>query len=214
MPQVVPLDPADLEQRRFLAALRAGEGGDNYWVGFSGVDLSNAPRDRWGFPQWGGKVTREGPTHAAGAYQFQPGTWRNIARKYGLDFSKPSDQDAGAWYNAQERYARETGRSLDEDLNAGLFEKVRGALSREWTSLRDNPKRFLAVLVGNSSAEIAPGPTDTSGTPSFWTSPVQAASAYFVRGGLILVGVVILLVALWALLSQNNLVPQAISLGK
>ena len=176
--------------------------------------MRNAPRDRWGFPQWAGKVTREGPTHAAGAYQFQPGTWRGIASRYGLNFANPADQDAGAWYNAQERYARETGgRSLDADLDAGLFDKIRGALSREWTSLRDNPRQFLDIVSGGVAAELEPGATDTSGTPPFWSSPVQAASAYFVRGGLILVGVAILLVALWALLSQNNLVPNAIKLG-
>lgn len=214
MPQVVPLNPNDVQQRNFLAALRAGEGGSDYWVGFSGVDLRNAPRDRYGFPQWSGKVTREGPTHAAGAYQFQPGTWRGIARKYGLNFANPSDQDAGAWYNAQERYARETGgRSLDADLDAGLFEQVRKALAREWTSLRDNPRQFLNVLASGASAELAPGATDTTGTPSFFESPIQAAASYFVRGGLILVGVVILLVALWALLSQSDLVPNAIKLG-
>lgn len=215
MPSVVPYNTSDPEQRRFLAALRAGEGGNDYWVGFGGANLKSAPRDRYGFPQWSGKRTAEGPTHAAGAYQFQPGTWRGIASRYGLNFANPYDQDQGAWFNAQERYARETGgRSLDADLDAGLFERVRSALSREWTSLRDNPRQFLDVLSGGASAELEPGPTDTSGTPSFWTSPIQAASSYFVRGGLILVGVVILLVALWALLSQNNLVPQAISLGK
>lgn len=211
----VPLNSGDPEQRNFLAALRAGEGGDNYWIGFGGADLSGARRDQYGFPQWAGRVTREGPTHAAGAYQFQPGTWRGIARKYGLNFANPQDQDAGAWYNAQERYARETGgRSLDADLDAGLFEQIRQGLSREWTSLRDNPRQFLNILTGGASAELAPGATDTSGTPSFFESPIQAAASYFVRGGLILVGVAILLVALWALLSQNNLVPQAISLGK
>lgn len=211
----VPLNSGDPEQRNFLAALRAGEGGDNYWIGFGGADLSSARRDRYGFPQWAGRVTREGPTHAAGAYQFQPGTWRAIASRYGLNFANPQDQDAGAWYNAQERYARETGgRSLDADLDAGLFEQIRQGLSREWTSLRDNPRQFLNILTGGASAELAPGATDTSGTPSFFESPIQAAASYFVRGGLILVGVAILLVALWALLSQNNLVPQAISLGK
>lgn len=218
MPNTVPLNSGDVEQQRFLAALRAGEAskrGDPYSTGFSDIDLSNAPRDRYGFPIWGGKVTREGPTHAAGAYQFQPGTWRAIAARYGLNFSSPRDQDAGAWYNAQERYARETGgRSLDADLDAGLFEQIRGALSREWTSLRDNPRQFLEVLTNGASAELAPGATDTTGTPGFFESPFAATSAYFVRGALILTGIAILLVALWALLSQNNLIPQAISLGK
>lgn len=211
--KVVSYNTGDPEQRRFLAALRAGEGGDNYWIGFGGTDLRSKPRDRWGFPQWEGRRTAEGPTHAAGAYQFQPGTWRGIASRYNLDFSNPFDQDQGAWYNAQERYARETGgRSLDADLDAGMFEQIRRALSREWTSLRDNPSKFLNIVANGAASEVAPGPTDTSGTPSFWTSPIQAASSYFVRGGLILVGAVILLVALWALLNNGSIVPKAIPL--
>lgn len=212
MPQIVSLDTSDVEQRRFLAALRAGEGGDDYWIGFGGTDLESAPRDRFGFPQWPGRVTREGPTHAAGAYQFQPGTWGNIAKKYNLNFANPFDQDQGAWYNAQERYARETGRSLDADLDAGLFEQIRRGLSREWTSLRDNPTRFLEIVSNGAGAELSPGPTSPGGTPSIFTNPIGAASSYFVRGGMILVGAVILLVALWFLLSRNDLLPGAISL--
>lgn len=209
--KVVSYDSGDVEQRRFLAALRAGEGGDNYWIGFGGTDLKSAPRDQWGFPKWSGKVTAEGPTHAAGAYQFQPGTWKGVAAKYNLNFANPFDQDQGAWFNAQERYARETGgRSLDADLDEGLYDKVRGALSREWTSLRDNPGRFLNIVSGGAGAELTPGPTDTSGTPSFFESPLQAASGYFVRGGLILVGIAVLLVALWALLNNGSIVPKSI----
>ncbi len=213
MPEVVPYNSSDAEQRRFLAALRAGEGGNDYWVGFGGKNLQSAPRDQYGFPQWQGAVTREGPTHAAGAYQFQPRTWKGIASRYGLNFANPYDQDQGAWFNAQERYARATGRSLDEDLNAGAFERIRSALSREWTSLRDNPGRFLDILRGGAAAEAMPGPTDTSGTPSVFTSPIQAASAYFIRGSMIFVGAIILLVALWFLLSRANVLPNAISLG-
>lgn len=214
MPQIVSLDTGDVEQRRFLAALRAGEGGDDYWIGFGGSNLKSAPRDRYGFPQWAGKVTREGPTHAAGAYQFQPRTWRNIADKYNLNFANPFDQDQGAWYNAQERYARETGgRSLDSDLDAGLFEQIRRGLAKEWTSLRDNPSQFLNIVSSGAGAELSPGPTDSTGTPSFFTSPIEAASTYFIRGSMILVGVAILLVALWALLSRSDLLPQTVSLG-
>lgn len=205
MADIVAYNQSDAEQRAFLAAVRAGEGGDNYWIGFGGKDLSKSARDQYGFPQWGGAVTGEGPTHAAGAYQFQPGTWREVASKYGLNFSNPFDQDSGAWYNAQRKYAANTGgASLDADLDAGLFEKVRSALKQEWTSLRDNPQKFLSTIASGAGAEMQPGATDTSGTPSFFSSPVQAAGAYFVRGGMILVGTVILLVALWALLSRTD----------
>ena len=214
MGDIVSFNRSDPEQAAFLAAVRAGEGGSNYSIGFGGKDLSGAPRDVYGFPQWGGAVTSEGPTHAAGAYQFQPGTWKAVAAKYNLNFANPGDQDSGAWYNAQQKYSSNTGgRSLDADLDAGMFEQVRSALSREWTSLRDNPSRFLDVLKGGASAEMTPGATDTTGTPSFFTSPLEAASTYFVRGGMILVGAVVLAIALWALLSKADFIPNAVSLG-
>ena len=132
-----------------------------------------------------------------------------------MNFSNPYDQDSGAWYNAQAKYAAATGgASLDADLDAGLFEKVRSALSREWTSLRDNPSRCLETLAAGAGAELQPGATDTAGTPSFFESPLQSISAFFVRGGMLLVGSIILLVALWALLSKSDIVPNSLALGK
>ena len=60
-------------------------------VGFGGIDLSNAPRDQTGFPQWSGKEGPAGISHAAGLFQFQPGTWGPIAKDLGIhDFSVPS----------------------------------------------------------------------------------------------------------------------------
>lgn len=208
MGNAVAYNPSDAEQREFLAALRAGESGGNYSVGWGNTDLSRAPADQYGFPIWSGKHGPAGNSRAAGAYQFQPGTWRAVAAKYGLNFRNKADQDAGAWYNAQQVYERKTGRSLDTDLDAGRFETVRQALSNEWTSLRDNPRQFLSILGDGVTAEASPGAT---GTPSFFSSPIQAVSTYFVRGGMILVGALILLVALWALLSKADVLPDAVS---
>ena len=212
----VAYNPNDPEQRSFLSALAKGESGGNYAVGWGGTDLSGATRDQYGFPQWAGRPGPEGISHAAGAYQFQPGTWKDVASKYGLDFSKPGDQDAGAWYLAQETYASKTGRSLDADLNAGYLDKLQSALSRTWTSVTgnaSNPQGLAYAITNGIGAELSPGATDTSGTPSFLTNPMQAASAYFVRGGMILVGALILIVALWALLSKADLLPSAVSAG-
>lgn len=204
----VAYNPADPEQRELLAAIKAVESG-NYWQGTGGADLSKAPRNRWGFPQWSGV----GNSHAAGAYQFQPGTWEGVASQYNLNFANPGDQDAGAWYNAQRVYSARTGRSLDDDLNAGLWDKVRTGLQGEWQGILMNPGKFLSVLSDGVASEVSPGPTDTTGTPSFFTSPVQASASYFVRGGMILVGIAILALALYALLSPANVLPSAISAG-
>ena len=65
-----------------------------YNVGFGGTDLSNAPLDQYGFPQWPGAMGPKGISHAAGAYQFQPGTWDPAAAKLGIHDFSPASQDA------------------------------------------------------------------------------------------------------------------------
>lgn len=219
--RLVAYNPSDKEQRQFLSSLALGESGGRYNVGWGNTDLSGASVDQYGFPQWSGKMGPAGVSHAAGAYQFQPGTWRGIASKYGLNFQSNSDQDAGAWYLAQETYANKTGRSLDADLDAGYLDKINSALYSTWTSVfgnAANPKGLAAAIGEGIGAELSPGATGT-GTPSFdWTSPVSSTvdivKSYFVRGGMIIVGSLILLVALWALLSKTNVLPDAVAIGK
>lgn len=196
---LVSYNRADPEQNAFLATVRQLESGGNYYVGTGGKNLQGAPLDQYGFPQWSGK----GNSHAAGAYQFQPGTWREIASRFGLNFQSKSDQDQGAWYNAQIKYAKKSGgRDLDADLDAGMFQYIQQTLTSEWTSF---PKGFAQTIVGylGKSPELAEGATDTTGTPSLLTSPVEAARSYFVRGGMMLTGAIILVVALWALLKSD-----------
>lgn len=70
-----------------------------YYIGWGGADLSQAPLDQYGFPIWEGKMGPAGNSRAAGAYQFQPGTWRKIAVKHFggyADWRKPEVQDAMA----------------------------------------------------------------------------------------------------------------------
>lgn len=202
MSGIVGYDRSDPEQNAFLASIRAGESSgysNPYFVGNGGRDLSGVSTDQFGFPIWDGV----GNSHAAGAYQFQPGTWKEVASKFGLNFQSKADQDEGAWYNAQTKYAAATGgASLDADLDAGLFQKVQQALGQEWTSI---PKGFVSKMQGflSGNPELAEGATDTNGTPSLLTSPVEAAKSYFVRGGMVLTGALILLVALWALLKSD-----------
>lgn len=196
---LVAYNREDAEQNAFLATVRQLESGGNYYVGNGGANLAGAPVDQYGFPQWSG----QGNSHAAGAYQFQPGTWKEIASRFGLNFQNKADQDEGAWYNAQIKYSDKTGgRDLDADLDAGKFQFIQQTLSMEWTSF---PKGFAKTIAGylGSSPELSEGATDTNGTPSLLTSPVEAAKSYFVRGGMVLTGAIILLVALWALLNSG-----------
>jgi hypothetical protein len=104
MPFAPPVPP--MSGRDLGGGLRAGgalasgddikqrESGGNYNVGYGGADLSNAPLDQYGFPQWPGKMGPAGMSHAAGAYQFQPGTWRPYAEKLGIHDFSPQSQDA------------------------------------------------------------------------------------------------------------------------
>jgi hypothetical protein len=104
MPFSAPVPP--MSGRDLGGGLRAGgalasgddikqrESGGNYNVGYGGADLSNAPLDQYGFPQWPGKMGPAGMSHAAGAYQFQPGTWRPYAEKLGIHDFSPQSQDA------------------------------------------------------------------------------------------------------------------------
>jgi hypothetical protein len=83
------LDPAGLVKKY-------ESNGGNYNVGTGGADLSSAPRDPNGFPIWEGKLDPASGkrSHAAGAYQFQPGTWQQYAEPLGIHDFSPASQDA------------------------------------------------------------------------------------------------------------------------
>lgn len=206
---LVAYNPFDKEQRQFLSSLALGESGGDYSIGWGGTNLSGYPVDQYGFPKWSGKIGPDGISHAAGAYQFQPGTWAEVAADYGLNFQNNADQDAGAWYKAEQVYYNQTGRSLDADLDAGYLTKINSALKSTWTSVTKG-NGLAANIAKGIGAELTPGATATSstggtGTPSVWSDPVGAVSTYFVRGGMILAGIAILVVALWALLRSDAL---------
>ena len=121
-------NPNDATQSKFLSSLALGETGNasnSYTMGYGGVDLSSAELGTHGFPTWSGDSSAN--THAAGTFQFQPGTWSDIASKYNLDFSNPQDQNAGAWYLAQQTYAAKTGGDLT--LNEGTAPSDSTAIS-------------------------------------------------------------------------------------
>lgn len=77
-----PLDP--------LSAIGLYESGDDYTIGVGGIILSGYPVSQYGFPLWGGI----GNSHAAGKYQFQPGTWTPYAKLLGVWDFAPESQDA------------------------------------------------------------------------------------------------------------------------
>jgi hypothetical protein len=223
----VGYNPDDPVQSTFLSALAQGETGNSTFSateGFGGSNLAGAATDAFGFPQWTGL----GNSHAAGTFQFQPATWDALAQQYGLNFANPADQSEGAWYLAQQVYAQKTGGgSLEDALSSGnptALQGVQSALKGTWTSVvgnQANPQGLAAALAApnatagstgggigagsGSSASAAPASSGSS-----WLSNIPGVSwvtDQFQRGGLFIVGVLIILVAIWAILSNQGYVP-------
>lgn len=214
----VAYNPNDPLQQKLLSAIKLGETGnrsDAYTLGFGGANLGDVPVDQFGFPVWGGSRTSAGPTHAAGAYQFQPGTWASIAQRYGLDFRKPADQNAGAWYLAQETYRQRTGGDLTEALQNGQYSAIQSALSPVWASATGSgslPGGLANALQTGAGSSILDGVTKFFSDPLGINKATGDIQSYvydlFTRGGIIIVGALIILVALYFLLAQSGVVPK------
>jgi hypothetical protein len=78
------------------------ESGGNPNIGYGGVDLTNAPRDKTGFPIWEGKMGPDGISHAVGLHQWEPATWHEAASALGLtDMSAKSQHEAFNYMHAK-----------------------------------------------------------------------------------------------------------------
>lgn len=212
MAGAVAYNPYDPLQQSFLGALAQGESGGfsaPQSVGYGGSDLSGHATDAYGFPQWSGV----GNTHAAGTYQFQPGTWGEVASQHNLNFQNPQDQDAGAWYYAQDRYAQATGGSLSDALAAGQYSSVQDALKEEWPSVMGNAAspRGLAGALGDMTGDYSGvNASDIIGANQNAMNEQDASGGlfstienWFLRGGLIIVGLIIIGVALFFLVKDQ-----------
>lgn len=172
-----------VEARAFLDALAVGEsggadddgaysilfGGGHFIYGSEGelTVLSKAqglPRTFWPpaygwprFPQWHGVWLHGVPTHAAGRYQFEPATWRDVAGRIALPDFSPVSQDHAAWLLACEVYHRKgadpvaTGGGLLAALQIAATPEILdvvAALKTTWTSLSAAtfPARYRAAL--------------------------------------------------------------------
>lgn len=208
-----PYDPAQARLLGALALSEVGRSSDPYDLGTGGFDLSNADRDEYGFPQWGGV----GNSHAAGAFQFQPGTWEGLAKTYGLDFRSPADQNAAAWYHAQDTYRAETGGDLSAAIKAGDYSSIEAALGRtQWIGARGKLAEFLSggqsADLGDASAEDMAAAVDnnrrTGGVLGRFLGDTAAGVGDTVtRFLLFAIGAILLLVAVWWLLSGAGVVP-------
>lgn len=209
----VAYNPSDPAQAKFLSALALGESGNNSEaanLGFGGTNLAGTTTDQYGFPQWSGSSTSAGATHAAGIFQFEPSTWDNIASEYGLNFANPADQQAGAWYLAQQ-----ADPNLESDLTSGNYSSVQSALAKIWPSVTGNGAAPQGLAADLSSGTGAALPTTTSSPSSTGSASSTGATStgiintienFFVRFGLIIIGGIVVVVALWQILSNRGIV--------
>jgi len=86
------------------------------------------------FPDWPGATGPTGkPTHAAGAFQDQPATYRDIAAKTGDSSFEPASQVANNWFLAKNDFKARTGDDLLTTLKAGALDKVASGLVGTWS---------------------------------------------------------------------------------
>lgn len=203
-------NPNDQTQASFLSSLALGETGSKgssaLFEGTGGSDLSNSAVDQYGFPIWGGL----GDSHAAGIFQFQPGTWDAIASQYNLNFSSAADQEQAAWIYAQQTYTAKTGGDLQTALTNGDYSGVSNALKGVWPSVTGNgASTGLVSNLTNGVKNVLGGIMGVgSASPSSGSSgPDNSIGGLFTRGALIIIGALIALVALWYLLSSTTGLP-------
>jgi len=138
----------------------------------------------FGFPQWSGRPGPAGISHAAGKYQFQPGTWKLAATEYVAagnpvpDFRNDADQEAVGRFWAQRTYRKNTGRDLVDDASKDSVDY--SALSGEWSSLRHRREK-----TGHTTAPRAEPVTATpiirSANPFLSPSPSSAEMVFTLK---------------------------------
>lgn len=119
----------DPNMRRYLDLLSYTEGTqkNGYYTKFGGGridDLSRHPNQIW-------DRTGDGPTSAAGRYQFLTGTWNEQAKLLGLDDFGEKSQDLAAVSLIMRRGAV-------NDILKGDIDAANRKLSKEWASLPYN----------------------------------------------------------------------------
>ena len=115
--------------RALLETIRRSEGtnGPNaYTTMFGGRQFGNMSRHPNQVVSSGGYVSA-----AAGAYQFMPDTWKEVATKLGLPDFSPTSQNIAALYKARQRLLPLGGLAA---LNKGLTPEIVDALAPEWAS--------------------------------------------------------------------------------
>ena len=68
------------------------------------------------FPAWPGVIVKGRPTHAAGAYQFEPATWAEAEKATGVkDFSPQSQDVCALWLLRHFSQKSQWGTNFEDD---------------------------------------------------------------------------------------------------
>lgn len=133
----------------FLKVIRIGESNDDYQALYGGGRFES-------FAQHPAIKTPSNPnpfqgadnSHAAGAYQFQPGTWQDAARANGLADFSPSNQDLAAVWAIKRRGAY-------SDIVNGYIEAAMFKLRDEWTSLAIRGQQWVLSMYSVAGGNLA-----------------------------------------------------------
>lgn len=181
-----------------MAAIIEGEGGRSFRELFSSGTLlqpanpniqvinpgTTQQRRLWtgslaGFPDWGGVKTSDGViTHAAGAAQDEPATWKTVGQLNGTIGFEPTDQLNGNLFLAEHDFAARGGGDLLAALNAGRPELVTCYLIKVWPGGADPGfvKRYganMAALMAMSAPPPPPPPAPPPMPPYAGRPPVN-----------------------------------------
>lgn len=142
---------------------------------------------------------------------------QNVAAEYGINLSTASGDNEALWDLAQQQYSTSTGgQSLETALQTpSAFSNIQSALAGLWPSVTGSeaaPQGLASQLEANISnagtTTTASGPVSSAASPAAGTTTTASGlSGFFVRGGLLFVGGLIIVVGLWALLAKQGYVP-------
>lgn len=162
-------------QRAFLNAIASPESGGDYNVRYGG---ENGPQQFEGFERHPGIFEKgpEGPSSAAGRYQFTKSTWDDMG---GGAFT-PEMQDRRAWDLAAKRYKGWSGRDLAGDLEArGLGADIMSALTPTWRGLKNQKAATAAYDSSLARYNAAPAAPAAAAEPAEPRSLVRTMADNF-----------------------------------
>lgn len=144
----MPLIARAVSRAALFNALAAGEseGGRQRGSGYNVLYGGGTFRSYARFPTWAGVQVNGSMTHAAGRYQFQPGTFNEMQIRLDLPDFSPASQDAACWEYATLRYRRATKRDLATDLSTLTLAFMVEGLHPSWASVNGAFQRRLLAF--------------------------------------------------------------------